>query len=88
MIPRFFKDMPPKNERHEVGKWSIKVYAIFPRKDNVVHEEVYEGKLWKAYVKIRWKAFLKDQATSSEYYGIGWGIGKLKHQQDKESNHV
>jgi hypothetical protein len=78
MIPRFFKDMPPKEERHKVGRWKIQVRAIFFFKENVVWEEVYEGKLWRAYVKVRWKAFLKDQATAGNYYGIGWGIGKAK----------
>jgi hypothetical protein len=78
MIPRFFKDMPPKEERGKVGKWKIQVTAIFPVKENVVYEEIYEGKLWRAYVKVRLKAFLKDLATSGNYYGIGWGIGKAE----------
>lgn len=76
MIPRFFKDMPPKEERSKVDKYRIEVRAIFPMKYNVVYSEVYEGKLWKAYVKIRIKAFLKDLSTSGEYYGISWAIKK------------
>lgn len=76
MIPRFFKDMPPKEKRNEIGKYELEVIAIFPMRENVVHSEVYEGKLWIAYTKIRIRALLKDWGTSSEYYGIGWAIKK------------
>lgn len=74
MIPRFFKDMPPKNRRHQSGEWKLQVIAMFPMKDNIVHSEVYKGKLWRAYVKVRLLAFKKDQKTREEYYGIGWHL--------------
>jgi hypothetical protein len=76
MIPRFFKDMPPKEKRNEIGKYRIEVRTIFPMRESVVYSEVYEGKLWKAYVKVRIKAFIKDLATNGEHYGIGWAIKK------------
>jgi len=76
LIPRFFKDMPPKNKRNKNGKWRIEVRTIFPTRDNIIYSEIYEGKLWIAYVKVRLRAFIKDISTSGEYYGIGWSIKK------------
>lgn len=78
MMPRFFKDMPPKEKLNEIGRYKLEVTAIFPIRENVVYSEIYEGKLWKAYVKIRIRAFLKDLATNGEYYGIGWAIRKIR----------
>lgn len=75
MMPGFFKDMP--DDLTENGKWNIQVYAIFPLKENVVYSDVYEGKKWVAYLKVRIKALLKDWATSGGEYGIGWGMKKI-----------
>jgi hypothetical protein len=80
MIPGFFKDMPPKEEWNKKDKWKIRVTTIFPMRENIAYEDIYEGRLIMAYLKVRWKAFLKDQATAGNYYGIGWGIGKAKEE--------
>lgn len=78
MIPRFFKDMPPKKDLNKVGKWRLEVTTIFPMRENVTYSEVYSGRLWAAYLKVRVKALLKDWKTSGEYYGVGWHIKKVK----------
>lgn len=72
MMPRFFKDMP--KDKNEKGVWKIEVYKILFHKDSVVYSEVYEGKKWIAYIKVRIKALLIDWGTSGSFYGIGYGI--------------
>jgi len=74
MIPRFFEDMP--KDKHEKGKWEMEVLAIFPMKENVVYSSQYEGKKWRAYVKVRLNAWWKD-VTTPGYYGIAWRIKKI-----------
>jgi hypothetical protein len=75
MMPRFFKDIP--KDKNEKGKWKIEVLAIFPMKETVLYSSQYEGKKWKAYVKIRLKAWRKDISTPG-YYGIGWRMKPTK----------
>lgn len=76
MIPRFFQDMPPKKERRTRGKWRLEITAMFPLRDVILHSEVYEGVLWRAYLKIRIHAFKKDIETAGADYGIGWRISR------------
>jgi len=70
--------MPPRNELNNIGKWRIEVLAIFPMKENVTYSDIYEGRLWVAYLKVRIKALLKDWDTSGEYYGIAWRLKKAE----------
>ena len=69
---RFFKDMP--TAMNQEGIWELKLYAIFPLKDSLVHSETYSGKKWRAYLKVRVKALMKDFATSGSDYGIEWSL--------------
>lgn len=78
MIHKFFKDMPPLKELNKTGNWEINIYTLFPFKTNNPYKKTYVGKLWKAYLKIRLEALIKDHRTSSNYYGIAWGITETK----------
>lgn len=72
MMPRFFKDMP--KDKNETGVWKIEVFKILYQKDLVVYSELYEGKKWIAYVKVRLKALLIDWKTTGSICGIGYAI--------------
>jgi hypothetical protein len=75
MMKRFFKDMP--KDFRKTGVWKLEVYAKFPLKDSLVYSEIYEGKQWRAYLKVRIKALLKDWATSGEDYGIHYNYKEV-----------
>lgn len=76
---RFFKDMP--KDFNELGKWEIKVYTVFHFKENIAYSETHEGKKGIAYLKVRFRALLKDWETSGNYYGISWDIKKQDEKQ-------
>lgn len=82
MLPRFFKDMPPKGERRKTGEWIIQTIAIFPMKDSITDSRIYKGKKWMAYLIARYSAFIKDW-NSPSYYGIGWRIIEKREQKNE-----
>lgn len=75
MMKRFFKDMP--KDYRKKGTWKLEVIAVFWMKDSIVYSEIYTGRLWAAYLKIRFKALLKDWATAGSYYGIAYNFTEV-----------